>query len=336
MAAVTDSTASSEPSQHAAAQRETQQTSILNPAIEQQSTPASTAEQNTDYERDTLYDNNPIENEGGLSFELREDIEEERGKEEGDKLSEEEAEREKATMELIQAAESDCQSVEGVRELSSSLAAMVHLPRSLSPGSSQSSSIASSCFFTPASTPSRSPSPSPHFTQTHSFASVSLPSEIAGSDVIDGGNHGNNSTPINAHLDGDRDDDPSDLNHHFIDDDREVDISHAASQTDAPLLIDSSTGTEVHELIDAGAQTESGERRRRDVACNTELHVDPELLDRAALQGQLAQIRSEHAAGAHTYCIHTIISHVTYASEPCNLSQHIIDHSVYIFSCAPP
>ena len=184
-----------------------------------------------------------------------------------------------------------------VEDISIAVAALLPLLPSPSPGDSPGSSIPSSCFLTPASTPSRSPSPPPH-SPLYQANNTSQQLTAPLGDFIDGyqdnGNRGDE--PLEPH--------PS---HHSMFDAETQTLALTAmdsfTQTHSPVAQDSSTNTEreeTHDLIDNESQTEGREvweGGRNEVACNTELQMTPELLERAQLTEQVAHLQSEMAAG---------------------------------------
>ena len=196
-----------------------------------------------------------------------------------------------------------------VRDISLAVAALVPLPRSSSPADSQQTSLTSSCFVTPASTPSRSPSPPPH-SPLHPSQQVALPH----GEFVDGCQ--DNEQDNTNHSDGPFD--PHSLVAArlptMIDAETQTHSITAVdsfSQTHATVTQDSSTNTEKEEppdLIDVESQTdgnEGWEGERREVGCNTQLHISPELLERAQLAEELVRLRSELAAGIY-HLHHTV------------------------------
>ena len=189
--------------------------------------------------------------------------------------------------------------------ISSTVAALLPLPPSPSPPDSpESSSLPSSCFVTPASTPSRSPSPPPHSPLYHAN-NTSSHLTVPRGEFVDG-------LQDNRGEDRHHGDEPSDPNvlvpHHTILVDVETQ-THTLStvttftQTHNPVFQDTSTNTEKCESPDTTDSETQTEWERREVACNTELHIDPELLDRAQLTEQLSHIQSELAAGIQRYIL---------------------------------
>ena len=169
-------------------------------------------------------------------------------------------------------------------DISIAVAALVPLPFSPSRDSSPvSSSPTSSRYMTPASTPSRSPSPPPHSSFQNNFPD---------------GHH--DDEPIDSHSVLDR--------HPITKNDAETQtdtapFANAHSQTDAPIVREfheASTNTLSAETGEAGVQTEKV--GRREVGCNTELKIAPELVERAKLSEQLSLIQSKHAAGTDCIC----------------------------------
>ena len=197
------------------------------------------------------------------------------------------------------------------KEISIAMAYVVPLPHS---PSTNSSSPSSSIFVTPASTPSRSPSPlPPSSSSSHPHFLTSSPQVITSLSGLVDGYHDNELpelTPNDAHQNESHSGEPQLPTYppHPVTTDAYAQtevpsIASSFSQTDAPVLkefIEMCTNTECSELIDSGVQTdEEGERGRTEVACNTELRIPPEVLERAKLAEQLAQIQSEHAAGMY-------------------------------------
>ena len=287
---------------HTMWEHQTEQTNEYNLQIEQQTTlPSTTTEDELNIVPLDIDNSTSIGNESKVETRLNgddkgeedsvtEDVEEEieRGFEQSDDI--------KGTMDGAQSGSSniDDLAIKGdinAKEISTALAAMVPLPQSSSPNGS---SLSSSCFVTPASTPSLSPK------LTHSFILPSPPVNIPGSDIVDGEVLDNIITPINTHQVGNHGDEPTDITRHptTITTATQTDtatISHAYSQTDGSQVTHKSTNTDEKELIGTGVQTDSKEGK--DVGCNTELQIQPELLERAKLQEQLAHIQTEHAAG---------------------------------------
>ena len=199
-----------------------------------------------------------------------------------------------------------------IEQISLAVASLIPLPHSPSPDTTQSSP-SSSRFVTPASTPSRSPSPPPPSSRRHPVTSPPLPQPqvtVSPTDFVDHGNDPSEPTLINAHQDGSRDDQMPKSHWQTLPTTCDTEtqtkqpvITSTSSQTDAPAvkkLIEVCTNTECLVLVDSGVQTEEEEEERGvDVGCNTDLHITPELLERAKLAEQLAQLQSEHAAGKY-------------------------------------
>ena len=183
------------------------------------------------------------------------------------------------------------------RDISLAVAALVPLPHSSSPPDSQQSSPSSSCFITPASTPSRSRSPPPH-SPLHPSQQVTLPQ----GESVDGcqdNNRNYSDGPYVPHS-------PMPLLPNVLDAETQthsITVENSFSQTDTLVTQDSSTNTEKEEapvLIDNESQTdgkEGWEGERREVGCNTQLQISPELLERAQLTEEIARLRSQLAAG---------------------------------------
>lgn len=173
-------------------------------------------------------------------------------------------------------------------EIAVAVALLPPLPPSPSSTDSRSSP-SSSHFITPASTPSRSPSPFPNTSQ---------------GDFVDGRHENDLPEPTSnyVHQNKSHGNDPH-LRPSPVSKEAEVQtdflsIESSFTQTDAPIikeLIDSYTNTMDRESVGIAVQTEEVEMK--EVGCNTFLQIPPELLQRAQLAEQLAQIKSEHAAG---------------------------------------
>lgn len=171
-------------------------------------------------------------------------------------------------------------------EIAAAVASLPPLPPS--PTDSRSSP-SSSNFITPASTPSRSPSPFPNTLQ---------------GDFVDGRHDNDPPEPTSnyAHQNRSHGNDPhlqlSPVTKEAIIQTEVLLFENSFTQTDAPIikeLIDSCTNTVDRESINSAVQTEEVEMK--EVGCNTFLQIPPELLERAKLAEQLAQIKSEQAAG---------------------------------------
>ena len=207
-------------------------------------------------------------------------------------------------------------------EISLALASVLPLPESPPPSNSPTSSLASSCFVTPSSTPSRSPSPHPRMSHPHSITPSPRSQQTTNptGDSIDGPEH--LKSPNDARQSSNRGDEPSPKS---TDVEVQTDVAvvaNSSSQTDILHMKESSTNTEEKaETVDASVQTEGEEREgKRDVGCNTALHIDPELLERVRLAEQLAQVQSELAAGKFVCtitCTCILYMYVVHTTQSC-------------------
>ena len=216
---------------------------------------------------------------------------------------------------------------DSAKEISTALAAMVPL---LQCNHSPESSLSSSCYITPASTPSRSPSPPPHHSshRHHVTPSPRISPNPPLGDLSHRDNDLSEPTLNYAHHEnhGDEPCDPDSADKPLVISDAEtqpqvLEIKHSFSQTDSPAVAEASTGTEgPPDVADSGVQTEDGGeegRRRREVGCNTELHIDPQLLERAQLTTQLAHMQSEYTTGIlYTYNVHVHMCMYIHTIQP--------------------